>query len=62
MNRDNVVEEIDTILINNEVSFYEAIGILETVKQVLFKVAEAKEILEEQKEKMTIDEWWEKYK
>ena len=44
MNRDNVVEEIDTILINNEVSFYEAIGILETVKQVLFKVAELKEI------------------
>ena len=52
MNRDNVVEEIDTILINNEVSFYEAIGILETVKQVLFKVAEAKEILKEQKEEI----------
>ena len=60
MNRDNVIEEIDTILINNEVSFYEAIGILETVKQVLFKVAEAKEILKEQKEEieeLTIDEW-----
>ena len=52
MNRDNVVEEIDTILINNEVSFYEAIGILETVKMVLFKVVEVKEILEEQKEEI----------
>ena len=48
MNRDKVIEEIDTILIDNEVSFYEAIGILETVKQVLFKVAELKEISEEQ--------------
>ena len=47
MNRDDIIEEIDTILINNKVSFYEAIGILETVKMVLFEVMEAKEILEE---------------
>ena len=53
MNRDNVVEEIDTILIDNEVSFYEAIGILETVKQVLFKVAELKE---QEKEEEKIEE------
>ena len=46
-NRDNVIEEIDTILVTNHVSFYEAIGILETVKQVLFKVAELKEIEKE---------------
>ena len=52
MKRDNIIEEIDTILIDNEVSFFEAIGILETVKQVLFKVAEAKEILEEQKKEI----------
>ena len=50
--KDDIIEEIDTILINNEVSFYEAVGILETVKQVLFKVAEAKEILQEQKEEI----------
>ena len=44
--KDNVIKEIDTILINNEVSFYEAVGILETVKQVLHK-QEKEKILKE---------------
>ena len=45
MNKDIniVIEKIEEIFIDSDLSLYEAIGVLETVKQLLFKALELQE-------------------
>ena len=40
--KDIVIEKIEEIFIDSDLSMYEAIGVLEIVKQLLFKAVELK--------------------
>ena len=48
--KDIVIEKIEEIFIDSDLSLYEAIGVLEIVKQLLFKAVEleAREQIEEE--------------
>ena len=41
-NRENTIARIESVLIDSDLSAYEAIGVLEVVKQLLFKAIELK--------------------
>ena len=53
------IARIESVLIDSELNTYEAIGVLEVVKQLLYKVIE---IGDTEKDECEKDEWWEKYK
>ena len=57
---DIAIEEIEKIFVDSNLSLYEAIGVLEMVKQLLFKALELS-IMDNNLDKEK-DGWWEKYK
>ena len=64
---DNIITSIENVLLDSELNTYEAIGVLEVVKQLLFKAIEIGDTIKidtENKlifdilEDMEKDEWW----
>ena len=43
-NRENIITKIENVLLDSDLSAYEAIGVLEVVKQLLFKAIELRVI------------------
>ena len=56
---EHTIARIESVLIDSDLNTYEAIGVLEVVKELLYK---AIEIGDTGKDECKKDEWWEKYK